>query len=76
MVVSPPVARIGQLPFQDTSGRKLTVSIPIRTHITDPFPQPIPSAHMAPLRNEHPHEPFHIPPRVVVYSSPHFSLHQ
>ncbi len=54
--------------IQDTSGRYLAVPVPI-TH----FLQPIPSAHMTPLRNLHLHDPFHVPPRLVVYSSPHCS---
>ncbi len=40
------------------------------------FTQPIPSAHMTSLRNSHPHDPFYIPPRVVVCSIPFCSLGQ
>ncbi len=30
--------------------------------------------HMISFRNSHPHEPFHMPPRLVVYGNPHCSL--
>ncbi len=45
--------------------------VPRSTVITHLLPQPTPSAHMTQLRNSHPHDPFHIPSRLVVYSSPY-----
>ncbi len=43
------------------------------THL---LPQTIPSAHINPPRNGQPHDPFQIPSRLVVYSSPYFSQDQ